>query len=358
MPDKSALWAIQPHTAAKHEIVRKYLDAWIPILDWSRRLAIIDGFAGPAIYEDGEPGSPIVMMRVFANHKQRADIERNTKIEYLFVEKDAERFEWLTEQVAREASDLPSDWPVPECVHGDFGDVVAPRIEALGAQGVPTFLFVDPFGYTDPPPQISKRLLSFSHCEVLTFVPTAFMTQFLSDPNLASTFDNFFGRDDWRNFLGAGATATSRSLAELFKARLDEDARFVRSFEMVTEDGRLYHLFFATNNARGHEKMKEAMWRVDPVGGARFSDATVPGQTVLFSDTADLGVLERALRGRFPTGTWHRYDAMERFTWDDTAYLPKHLKADLTRLKGTGVAHVILGGPQGGYKPDTLVSFD
>jgi len=242
-------------------------------------------------------------------------------------------------------------------VLGDFGAVVGPRIEALGKKNVPIFLFVDPFGYTDPPPQISKRLLSFGHCEVLIFVPTAFITQFLGDPNLAGTFDNFFGSEEWRRFIGAPAAEASRGLAELFKKRLDEDATYVRSFEMVTEDKRLYHLFFATNNVRGHEKMKEAMWRVDRVGGAQFSDATIPGQEVLFSDTADLGVLERALRAKFGDADWHRYSALERFTWDETPYLPRHLKDDLRRLDKKGV-RIIDEGPRGGFKPETLVLFD
>ncbi|HLX34547.1 MAG TPA: three-Cys-motif partner protein TcmP [Candidatus Limnocylindrales bacterium] len=359
MPPKDALWPITPHTTAKHAILRAYLDAWIPIMDsQSKRLAIIDGFAGPGIYERGEPGSPVVMLRAFADHSHRGEIERLTMIEYLFVEKDAARFEWLTGQVAIEAARLPAHWPAPECVHGDFGEVVAPRIDALGQDGVPIFLFVDPFGYTDPPPELSKRLLSLRRCEVMTFVPTARITQFLGDEALAPTFDHFFGSRRWEDYRTIGAAAASRGLAELFKARLREDAQFVRVFEMATGDGRLYHLFFATNNTRGHEKMKEAMWRVDPTSGTRFSDATAPGQTVLFSETADLGVLEQSLGATFPKGEWLRYDKLERYTWDETPYLPKHLKADLDRLIKMKRAHAILRGPKGAFKPDTLVMLD
>ncbi len=62
------VWPLEPHTEAKHAILKSYLQAWAPIL--ARRakklglenkpLRFIDGFAGPGIYEKGEPGSPVL----------------------------------------------------------------------------------------------------------------------------------------------------------------------------------------------------------------------------------------------------------------------------------------------------------
>lgn len=57
-------WPLDPHTAAKHEILRRYLNAWFPILGtYNGRVVFLDGFAGPGIYSQGEPGSPIVALR-------------------------------------------------------------------------------------------------------------------------------------------------------------------------------------------------------------------------------------------------------------------------------------------------------
>lgn len=36
MSQKETLWEMDRHTAAKHTILRKYLDAWIPILGGGR----------------------------------------------------------------------------------------------------------------------------------------------------------------------------------------------------------------------------------------------------------------------------------------------------------------------------------
>src|SRR5215475_1669133 len=60
---KDTIWPIEPHTSAKHQILRNYLDAWLPILGkYNRRIVYIDGFSGPGEYAGGEPGSPIIAL--------------------------------------------------------------------------------------------------------------------------------------------------------------------------------------------------------------------------------------------------------------------------------------------------------
>jgi hypothetical protein len=59
---KDTIWPIEPHTSAKHQILRKYLDAWLPIVGtYNKRIIYIDGFAGPGEYAGesrARPSSP------------------------------------------------------------------------------------------------------------------------------------------------------------------------------------------------------------------------------------------------------------------------------------------------------------
>jgi three-Cys-motif partner protein len=61
------VWPAEPHTLVKHKILRRYVQAWFPILTQqaqnlrrqygnldSREILFIDGFAGPGEYEGGE----------------------------------------------------------------------------------------------------------------------------------------------------------------------------------------------------------------------------------------------------------------------------------------------------------------
>src|SRR5438067_10017963 len=81
---KDTIWPIEPHTSAKHQILRKYLDAWLPILGaYNKRIVYVDGFAGPGRYTGGEPGSPIVALEAALTHQAKLPGE----LVFLFIEK-------------------------------------------------------------------------------------------------------------------------------------------------------------------------------------------------------------------------------------------------------------------------------
>jgi three-Cys-motif partner protein len=64
------IWKIDSHTQAKHIILKKYLDAWLPIMTrWNGRVLYIDGFAGPGKYQGDEDGSPIIALKSAINHR-------------------------------------------------------------------------------------------------------------------------------------------------------------------------------------------------------------------------------------------------------------------------------------------------
>ncbi|MGQ0595367.1 MAG: hypothetical protein ACT4QB_22825 [Gammaproteobacteria bacterium] len=104
------------------------------------------------------------------------------------------------------------------------------------------------------------------------------------------------------------------------------------------QDRPQYYLFFATNHALGHLKMKEAMWKVDPGGEFRFSDATNPDQLVLF-EYDSTPMLVELLRNEFCTKGTVTGDEVRRFVENKTPYLKKHLtgalkqEEDATRVR-------------------------
>ena len=85
-------WKIEDHTRAKHRVLRSYLNAWIPImgyqskksyqLDGPPRLLLVDGFAGPGTYLDGEPGSPLIMLDALLSH---ASLEKLGDVIFLYL---------------------------------------------------------------------------------------------------------------------------------------------------------------------------------------------------------------------------------------------------------------------------------
>lgn len=114
-------------------------------------------------------------------------------------------------------------------------------------------------------------------------------------------------------------------LKNLYHRQLNKAAKFVRYFEMRDRDGRiLYYLFFASNNSLGHLKMKEAMWKVDPIGDFSFSDSTDPNQPLLFDLNPSMAPLAADISAKFRGAGQIPVKKVEAYVQDYTAYLRKH----------------------------------
>ena len=86
MPPKTTKWPLEPHTLGKHLVLENYMQAWLPIMTrWNGRVLFIDAFAGPGEYTGGEPGSPVIALNTFIDHRARNQM-RN-EIKFLFIEK-------------------------------------------------------------------------------------------------------------------------------------------------------------------------------------------------------------------------------------------------------------------------------
>jgi three-Cys-motif partner protein len=82
------VWDLDPHTAKKHEILRRYFEAWLPIMSrYSSQVLYVDGFAGPGEYSNCEDGSPLQVLKSAIEHRYKSDAE----LACLFVEADSER---------------------------------------------------------------------------------------------------------------------------------------------------------------------------------------------------------------------------------------------------------------------------
>lgn len=319
-------WPLELHTQAKHAILRRYLDAWLPIMTrWNGRVLYIDGFAGPGRYLGGEDGSPIVALKAALEHSSRITAD----LAYLFIEADRQRKVNLEQEVAELT--LPPNIKV--AIHeGRFDETVSEMLDELAREGrepAPSFAFVDPFGWSQTPFSLIKQLLANPRSEVLINFMYEEVNRFLSVPEHVDKWDRLFGTRAWREIVPIRGAAERRArIHALYERQLKDDAwaRFVRSFEMRNKkDATDYFLFFATNNVKGLVKMKEAMWRVDPSGTFQFSDATVPGQLVLFELGPDFVALRRQIEGRF-SGRTVAVEDVERFVVEETAFLPSHYK--------------------------------
>ena len=352
------IWSITPHTAAKHAILRRYLQAWFPKLtSFHGRVVFIDGFAGPGRYEGGEPGSPLVALEVVQHHTHDMS---NKELIFLFVEEDEQRYAHLAQEIDSLAT--PAFLKIQH-VLGSFDDVMSQVLTSLGEKTMaPAVIMIDPFGVKGMPLHIIEELAKFPKTEMLISFMYESMNRFMSTPEFEPHLDLLFGTRDWRQAMSIqDPNQKHRFMVNLYTDQLKKAGmEYQCTFGMKDKGNRLeYDLVFATHSIDGLKAIKEAMWRVDPSGSFSFSDATVSGQLTLFANEPDYDQLTKLILGKF-NGTTVTVEEVESYVVVETAFRETHYKKQvLARLEKTGGLKVIspLRKRRYSYPAGTIIQF-
>lgn len=370
-------YKLQRQTKAKHELLRTYLRAWARVLSPKGKtggpdtLLYVDGFAFTGMYTsdedggEGGPGSPLIAMECFTG-----DPEPAARGVFVFIEENKEYADELERNLAA--------WPHRRNQDeykvrvGDFASGIEKPLawaeeRARQHNVIPMFVFVDPYGVEGHSMDIVRRILRLPKAEVfinLMWVRTALN---LHNPGAhdSELFTTLFGTEAWRPLLELRGEDLRRAFLDLYLERVrapdGAEAGFARSFEMCGSDGAVvFWMVFCTNSSKGFEKMKEAMWKVDPGGAFQYKDTTHPGQVVLFQPKPPAGLLQRLLLEHFRGRAGVAVAEVEDFVGVQTIFRREHLRDHaLKPLENVGriAVHRPDGTPRGSY-PAHRVTLD
>jgi hypothetical protein len=153
---------------------------------------------------------------------------------------------------------------------------------------IPTFAFVDPFGFTGVPLDVIKALMDVDHVEVLLTFMARDMGRFLTLDTVEQTLNEFFGGDAWSACVQSDEGARTECLLLRYQEIVRPEIALYATPFRVFEDERqttLYYLVHLTNHPLGMRRMKEAMV-------AQSSDMTFWPITVRPRDQLALDVAE------------------------------------------------------------------
>jgi hypothetical protein len=150
-----------------------------------------------------------------------------------------------------------------------------------------------------------------------------------------------FGTRDWRSVGGLDSPEEKELVLveeyrrTLARARLDLSA----PFRLTDEGGHSFYLIFGTSHRLGLERMKDSMWRTDPVSGVRFRDPRDPDQGVLDfgKPRPDVSPLIRRLTNELrssPRGT--TIEELKDFALLSTAFRPPHVTTAVQQMIDRG----------------------
>ncbi len=331
-------WTREDHTRAKHDLLRAFFVKWVSIHSsyFARArgglVRIYDGFAGPGVYADGEPGSPRILLEELLNNPNLLGRWTGVRYQFAFVEQDARRAEMLDGilrevERSRRADGSWSDRISWSVTCGRYEEhvpqPVAERDSAL-------FLFLDPFGYSHAPMTLTTRLVQQPKSDTLIFLPLSFVHRFADRDGQDEALDRFFGTSAWQEI--PNGPARPQALLELFRQQLsDAGLTYTLPFRLKPPDRRNeYWIVGASSHPSGFASIKEGYWAVDPIDGQGFT-APKPageGQGTLFGEIRAAGPntapLLAELRARFGT-EWFKVEDAIALT-ERSRFLDSHLK--------------------------------
>jgi three-Cys-motif partner protein len=164
---------LDPHSRAKHRLLRAYLERYIEILTAnprheSLRISLIDGFCGGGEYlhqKEIVPGSPLILLQEIAAAQVKLDATRTkpTRLsaEYIFVDNTKENLTYLRHCISQSPFATLLDSSI-ELIHRSFEaslpDIVR-KVKSRGSSERAIF-FLDQYGYSDVSLQAIRTILA------------------------------------------------------------------------------------------------------------------------------------------------------------------------------------------------------
>lgn len=249
-----------PESRVKVQIVAKYFDIWSKMISSDPRcgaIGYLDFFAGAGSYKDGNPSTPIRVLKSAAKHPRVAGLLRS----YL-NDGDPRNVNALRLAIAKEQSLGALRFP-PQVSCSEVGDSIIQEIGHF--RDIPTLSFVDPYGYKGVTAKLLKATM-WGRSECILFFNFNRFNHALSNEAVIEHARRFFGDDadlNIKNILSqtkpelreqAVVTAVSETLKNAGATHLI----FFR-FEQEGSSRTSHYLVFATKHETGLAKMKEVM---------------------------------------------------------------------------------------------------
>ncbi|MEY8189638.1 three-Cys-motif partner protein TcmP [Peribacillus simplex] len=381
---------LHAHSEAKLNILDEYVVTWmrkIALGPFGEKALVIDGFSGTGVYDNNKHGSPIRLLKHAMNFCEQAEKHGwpAPKLMFLFIEGFDDNYDELLSNIYKLTRlDLTGEagferlpgFPSIEvsCQNGSFEDVLESLLGELksGYTLIPSFCFIDPFGFKDTPFDLIARYLKNPKSEILLNFIYEETNRFIraKDPKIQAHMKKHFGVNDLNELteLVSDKEAALRKeiVVDFYSRQLMEntDVKYVLTFEIKKSGRTKLILFYGTKNIKGIKVMKKAMWKVDDTGLYMYDDRK-PLQDIRFAFTKEIedeimiGDLANQIF-EYYTGSRAYIEEIEEFVLTDTIFpIEVYAKKALVKLEKEGKFKEVRNRKnKNTYPKNTIINFN
>jgi len=262
-----------------------------------------------------------------------------------FVELDGNNYDDLVSEVEKKEDSCDD---VVEVIHRNaaFEDVIEEMIDDLGDKTIlPSFFFIDPFGYNSMPFETVSDILNLRDEGVEVFL--TFMVRdirrFLQNEGHENSITRILGTDEWKD-INSDAENKEEEILKIYERQLEKEAGvdYAWPFEMKMPERSetVYYLIHATNHFKGFKIMKDVMFKEGAedkfayLGPDHYAYDSAQQSLFESTETEDNRVSELAsfLFERFDGERLKFWDIMKR-TYKETDLIEKHYRSAIYSLE-------------------------
>jgi three-Cys-motif partner protein len=330
----------------KTEIVSRYFKIWANIILNSThgKVAYIDLYCGPGLYNDGHKSTPV---RILENALESPKARERLVI--LFNDKEKSHIDSLNDIISK-IPDIGNLKNKPDVRNLTIGAEIVASLK--GVNLIPTLLFVDPFGYKGLSIALIGSVLKDWGCDCIFFFNYNRINAAISNPVMKSHVDNLFG-EDMANYLrekivGLKPFEREQIVMETLKVALKKiQGNYVVTFKFYDNKGTKtsHFLIFVSKNAKAYKEMKGVMHNlstgtIDNVALYEFKPVVLKEQEdkqlALFGANSyrrsPLDILEKDLLERYQGKTITMNEIFESHNVN-TPYIERNYKDVLLNLE-------------------------
>lgn len=250
----------------KARIVSNYFSAWANVIlstqkkypRHHQKMAYVDLFAGPGRYDDQSKSTPLLVLETILSNP-----DLSNRVATLFNDKDTKNIDSLRTSINQLDGIGSLKYP-PEYYNEDVGEEIARMFNGINL--VPTFFFVDPWGYKGLSLNLVSSIIKDWGCDCVFFFNYNRVNMGVSNEAVKPHMVSLFGdellssiRCDCQNKL-----PEERELIvvqALCDALRNNGSKYVLPFRFINNNGTRtsHHLIFLSKNFLGYDIMKEIM---------------------------------------------------------------------------------------------------
>lgn len=284
---------LEEHSKIKLKILIDYVKTWmrkVVLNPYNRNHSclIVDTFAGIGKYNDGSLGSPLLIINEAIDFIKQA--ENSSKmpigsINLIFIEADASNYsqlkknieDLLGQEIEKDIFNTVVSYKklkiaISNDTHENFINDLIASVDNM----IPSFIFIDPFGFKLPFSLNRDLLKKYTNIELLINFMYEEIGRFIEVKSVEESMKLLFGVDDLscitETIKGTTGTVRREAITGFYKKKLLEaGANFSLDFDIKKGNGRFKMcLIYATKNLHGFDTMKTVLNKMSSEESTEF----------------------------------------------------------------------------------------